>query len=83
MMLSCWSREELSSQKSWALELQRRLDAALKNGSSKEGLCEQLRAQLRSREVELEKSKEEAWDGYLWLIRDGMDISSWLWNRIV
>jgi hypothetical protein len=38
------------------------LDAALKNGSSKEGLCEQLRAQLRSREVELEKSKEEAWD---------------------
>lgn len=53
------ARKELSSQKSSALELQRRLDAALKNGSSKEGLCEQLRAQLRSREVELEKSKEE------------------------
>lgn len=40
-------------------EVQLRLEAALKNGKSKEELCEHLRLQLRSKVVEIDKSKEE------------------------
>ena len=40
-------------------EVQLRLEAALKNGKSKEELCEHLRLQLRSKVAEIDKSKEE------------------------
>lgn len=52
------ARNELAC-KQEVQNLQLRLEAALKNGKSKEELCEHLRLQLRSKVAEIDKSKEE------------------------
>lgn len=53
------ARKELGRKNCSEEEIQRRLEAALKNSTSKEKLCEQLRSQLRLKDQELEKSKDE------------------------